>query len=333
MPSAQYVTAVELCSVDLTLQIISDPWSFLILRELWFGLKKFDEFQATLKIPRATLTNRLKSLTEANLLKRVPIKVGGKRCEYRLTEMGDDLYPVMISMMRWGDKWRKPDAGVPLKLTHRTCGKRLVADVVYDCCNTAVSPFEVTYTDGPGAKLVPITTGLPTNRVANQEKFSEPRECSVAKTLQSMGDRWSILLIRELFFGRHTFDLIQSQIGISTNILSDRIKLLISSGLIEKSSQQANRNRYEYHLTKSGLDLYPIFLALKQWGDRWLKFPKGIPLSLIHDGCEKNFSPKIVCQKCGGSISSKDVYYEYGPGWDVRQGEEVLQSKMKYFKD
>ncbi len=331
MHSNQSDLSVELCSVDRTLQVISDPWSFLILREMWFGLKKFDEFQATLNIPRATLTNRLIALTDANLLKRLPIKEGAKRKQYHLTAMGDDLYPVMIALMRWGDNWVVTSHGVPLELTHKACGKRLIANVVYGCCHRKVSPFDVTYIDGPGAKLVPITNGLSTNRAPKPEKFTEPRECSVAKTLQSMGDRWSILLIRELFFGRHTFDIIQSQIGISTNILSDRIKSLLNSGLIEKSRYEETRNRYEYHLTKSGLDLYPIFLGLMAWGDKWLNLPKGAPLSLVHDQCNKHFLPHIVCEKCGEPFTSRGVNYQYGPGWDVRYGGDVLKNKMKYF--
>ncbi|BFM17567.1 helix-turn-helix domain-containing protein [Maricurvus nonylphenolicus] len=319
----------ERCSVHRTLQILSDPWSFLIMRELWFGLRRFDEFQTTLNIPRATLSNRLKSLLASGLLQQVPSRDGGRRKDYRFTDMGVDLYPVMLTLLRWGDVWMKGDEGVPLHLYHRNCGKRCHAEVVYSCCDTKVNARDVSYKDGPGAGMESVLDGPKTNRSSRPDKFTFPRACSVARTLQVMGDRWSFLLIRELFFGRHRFDVIQKQVGIASNILSNRIKQLIDFGIIEKSQYGKGSTWFEYHLTKSGLDLYSSFLAMMQWGDRWLSNEWGKPLMLVHNKCGQAFEAKVVCKLCRQPLLARDMAYKPGPGWDVQFGEDLLLERMR----
>ncbi|OUS28551.1 hypothetical protein A9Q99_13220 [Gammaproteobacteria bacterium 45_16_T64] len=319
---------MESCSVDRTLQTLSDPWSFLVLRELWFGLKRFDEFQGTLRIPRATLSNRLKALREAGLLMQVPSPQGGLRKEYRFTEKGADLYPVMLTLLRWGDRWKNGDAGIPLHLTHHACGKRLVTEVVYSCCGTKVNAKDVEYQDGPGAGVEPAAAGSKTNRSSKPDKFTLPRACSVARTLQVMGDRWSFLVIREMFFGRHRFDEIQKRVGIATNILSNRIKLLMSHDILERSNYGAGSTRYEYHLTASGMDLYASFLAMMRWGDHWLSEEQGAPLILRHKKCGKVFEPEVVCKQCRLPLVAHEVHYKPGPGWDVNFGEDILAHTM-----
>lgn len=321
----------ETCSVHRTLHILSDPWSFLILRELWFGLRRFDEFQTTLNIPRATLSNRLKNLLVKELLVQRPAKEGGARKVYRLTERGSALYPVMLTLLRWGDVWRKGDDGVPLYLKHNCCNKKTEVEVIYSCCGGRVDPKQVVYSDGPGVGVEPLDGVGKTNRTSKPEKFTESRTCSVASTLQVMGDRWTFLLIRELFFGRHRFDVIQKQVGVATNILSNRIKLLIDSGIIEKSSYGKGTTWFEYHLTPAGLDLYPSFLAMIAWGDRWQAGSRGAPLLLTHNKCGQKFEPLVVCKHCKEPVDAHDMTYKPGPGWSVKYGEDLLLQNMPVY--
>lgn len=318
----------EACSVHRTLQILSDPWTFLILRELWFGLKRFDEFQTTLNIPRATLSNRLKTLVSSGLLTQASNSEHGARKVYVFTEKGADLYPVMLTLLRWGDSWLKSSRGVPLYLKHHRCGKRCVAEVITSCCGARVNAREIEYRPGPGAGLEPGDDGSKTNRSSKPDKFTEPRACSVARALQVIGDRWSFLLIRELCFGRHRFDAIQKQVGIASNILSNRIKWLLESGVIEKSAYGNGSTWYEYHLTRIGMDLYPCFLAMMQWGDRWLAGPEGAPLTLVHKTCGQAFQALVVCKHCREPIVARDMSYKPGPGWQVNYGEALLMKHM-----
>src|SRR6202161_1528775 len=109
------------CSVARTLDIVSDAWAFLIIREAFFGTRTFEAFRSALDIPRATLTDRLRKLARLEIFRQVATRVG-QRKEYRLTRMGFDLYPSFIALMQFGDRWLSDDQRPPLVLVHGTCG-------------------------------------------------------------------------------------------------------------------------------------------------------------------------------------------------------------------
>jgi DNA-binding HxlR family transcriptional regulator len=111
------------CSVERTLSVISDAWAFLVLREIYFGARRFEQIQSALQISRTTLTDRLTALVQGQVLRRVPIGDGG-RTEYRLAERGVDLYAVMLALLRFGDDWLAGDQPAPLTLIHEPAGSR-----------------------------------------------------------------------------------------------------------------------------------------------------------------------------------------------------------------
>jgi DNA-binding HxlR family transcriptional regulator len=136
------------------------------------------------------------------------------------------------------------------------------------------------------------------------------RVCSVARALDIVGDRWTFLVLREAFFGTHYYDRFQTNTGISTNILSSRLKRLVENGIMEKRAEKGDSRRYRYRLTEKGLDLYPITLALLRWGDRWLVDENGPPLLLTHKRCGKRLVPVSCCKNCGEEITPHDVTYK-----------------------
>ncbi len=112
------------CSVAGTLAVVGEKWSLLVLREAFLGVRRFADFQRILGAPRAVLTDRLATLVDQGVLQRVPYQAEGERQrhEYRLTQKGADLYPTLVALMEWGDRYLN-DGGVgPLELTHRGCG-------------------------------------------------------------------------------------------------------------------------------------------------------------------------------------------------------------------
>ena len=110
------------CSVGRTVAILSDVWAFLVLRESYFAAKRFETFQSALGIPRATLSQRLRMLTTQGLLRRVQYSQRPKRFEYRLSAMGMDLYPVLMALLAFGDKWLQKTAKPPITLGPHPCG-------------------------------------------------------------------------------------------------------------------------------------------------------------------------------------------------------------------
>ncbi|MGI9592127.1 MAG: winged helix-turn-helix transcriptional regulator [Myxococcota bacterium] len=131
--------------------------------------------------------------------------------------------------------------------------------------------------------------------------------CSIARALGVVGERWTLLILREIFRGSHRFDEIRSALGISRNVLSGRLDALVAAGVLDKVSYQDRPVRFEYQLTAKGRDLYPVLLALLRWGDRWLAEGEQPPLTLIHRGCGKTITPEIACDHCGEPLDPSNT--------------------------
>lgn len=137
---------------------------------------------------------------------------------------------------------------------------------------------------------------------------------SVDRMLDLFHAGWGFLVVREAFFGVRRFAQFQSNLGISKAILSQRLQEMVDAGVMERREYQTRPRRSEYVLTESGLELYPIFVAMMRWGDRWLDDGSGPPLLLTHDVCGRQTSGVLVCEHCGEQIDPRQMRYEPGPG-------------------
>ena len=142
----------------------------------------------------------------------------------------------------------------------------------------------------------------------------EKQPCSIARSLAVFGDRWTLLVLRECFMGVKRFADFQENLGISKTIVADRLKHLTDHGILEKTAYQENPVRYKYRLTQKGLDIYPIFLSITQWGDTYYAGQKGIPLVYHHKTCGHDFHPVTICSECGEPVDARDVVAHPGPG-------------------
>lgn len=138
-------------------------------------------------------------------------------------------------------------------------------------------------------------------------------QCSVARTVEVVGERWTMLILREAFLGVKRFDHMQRDLGIARNILSDRLGKLVDQGILEKRRYSERPPRDEYRLTAKGRDLYPIVVTLMQWGDRHAA-PSGAPVVLIHDECGQVTTPRLTCDCCGKPVHALNVHPVEGPG-------------------
>jgi DNA-binding HxlR family transcriptional regulator len=134
------------------------------------------------------------------------------------------------------------------------------------------------------------------------------RPCSVARTLQIIGDRWSFLILREAWFGVRRFDEMIEKLGIATNILSDRLAHLVETGVLHKEPYRKGGDRFEYRFTEMGHDLYRPMIVMMRWGDRWLSDGKP-PLRLRHRLCDSDFEPLVVCSHCKEPIVANETDY------------------------
>ena len=137
--------------------------------------------------------------------------------------------------------------------------------------------------------------------------------CSVAQTLEVVGEWWTMLIIRDAFLGVTRFDRFHERLGISRNILTDRLDNLVEHGVLERRPYQENPVRYDYTLTEKGQDLWLVLTAMRQWGDKW-EAPDGAPVGLSHDSCGHLSEVVPTCSHCGETVVWGSRQMLPGPG-------------------
>jgi DNA-binding HxlR family transcriptional regulator len=137
--------------------------------------------------------------------------------------------------------------------------------------------------------------------------------CSVARSLEVLGERWTLLVIRDVFNGKRRFDAIQRDLGVARNVLAARLGRLVEEGILEKRPYQQRPPRYEYFLTGKGLELWPVMVAMMDWGDRHLA-AGGPPVVIRHKQCGGSVDGRGYCDRCGARLDARDAYAEPGPG-------------------
>jgi DNA-binding HxlR family transcriptional regulator len=127
---------------------------------------------------------------------------------------------------------------------------------------------------------------------------TQPRPCSIARTLDIVGEKWALLAVREVFLGNRRFDEMVKRTGAPRDTLAARLRTLVGAGILERRQYSAHPARFEYWLTDAGRDLYPVVISLMRWGDRYLAGDDGPPLILQHR-CGHRLIPQVICEACG----------------------------------
>lgn len=149
--------SAENCSVKRALDIVGEKWTLLVLREAFYGARRFEEFLAHVGCARNVLSDRLGTLVDADVMSRVPYREPGQRerYEYRLTDKGLDLLPAVVALMQWGDRWESDAQGAPVEVTHRECGHPV--ELVLRCSHdgAVLTARDTLPRPGPGARVAP----------------------------------------------------------------------------------------------------------------------------------------------------------------------------------
>ncbi len=149
-------------------------------------------------------------------------------------------------------------------------------------------------------------------------------DCSVAKALEVIGERWSLLIVRSVMHGNRRFGEMQGSLGIARNVLSARLQRLIDEEILERRAYQESPPRYEYFLTEKGLDLWPALIALLHWGDRYSPSGEGPRRLIVHKECGGEVSERGICESCGKVLHARDARQLPGPGAKVPAGASSL---------
>lgn len=270
--------------------VTGDGWTQLILREAFYGVRRFGVWRERLGVQRSVLTDRLQRLVASGLLRRCETGEG-VRTEYRLTEMGLDLFGVAVMQGQWERIWARSllQERYAIAFFDRDTGRRLVPVVLDRAGGAEVCADRVGWKPGPGLAVI----APPTSRRRRSAPLETDRPI-IDRSTEIMGDYWSWAVLSAAYFRLRRFDEIGAALGVASNILADRLGRLVLQGVLEKRPYQATPLRYEYRLTDAGRALYPIILAMHGWSVRWLVAEGEAPLTLLDRASGAAIRP-IVC--------------------------------------
>lgn len=299
-------------SVNRALDQIGDKWCLLILQEVFWGINSFSEMLSATGVSRGVLSERLKWLQSVDCLHKRSDGKGGKRLRYHLTRKSMDLYHCALMAIAWERSFFNTPELDEVILVHRKCGMAFQPQMRCRECNSELHAAEVFYEPGSG-----VSTDEREKKVRRRSSLSledVPSSRSLYKNLINLvGDRWTANVIALSFHGLTRFDQFHQELPIATNILAHRLKLLVEEEVFRQSAYCERPVRYEYMLTEKGEALYPWFLALLQWGDKWCR-PEGgdKPMRLKHLPCGRSLCAEVQCGACGGVLKAQEVDFSLG---------------------
>lgn len=294
-----------------SLELLGDRWTILILRDAFLGRHRFEEFRSHTGASRSTLSKRLETLVEQEVLYKKPYQTTPLRYEYRLTEKGLALYPWALLIWEWESQWGTDQHQLPPKLSHRVPNEHeLQPQVVCRHCQQELHITDVerrVLRDAQEDDLQSLKT------IGNQRRSRGGRgaeeDSSLGHITDIIGDRWASLILAAAFMGLQRYDDFRRQLGIATNILADRLKRLNDAGVFDRIEYQSKPPRSEYKLTEKGEALYPFTMMMRQWSLDWLDPMGNAPFQLIHTPCGHELAVDVVCAHCSQVPSPKDVDY------------------------
>lgn len=289
-------------SLSRSLMLIGDPWALQILKEAFFGVRRFQDFQTRLGISRQTLMLRLERFTDNAIFYKAPVEYERVVYEYRLTPKGADLYTFILMIWRLHRRWHLGTSILPEKLYHRSCGHSMNVNMQCGACKEALLPESVDYQ--PGSGFDPMAEEpLRRTRIVNELEQLGPNYLATVV----LGDCWSVLVLNSVLRGMENFDAIRKALQISSNVLSARLRTLLSLELLTQEQSQEDGRKLSYQATSKGRDVYPLIISLIQWGDRWLAGSMGPPDLLWHKSCGQILQPAVYCDGCGEQLRIDDV--------------------------
>jgi DNA-binding HxlR family transcriptional regulator len=297
-------------SINRALDQVGDRWSLLIIGDVLWGMHSFSELLAATGISRGVLADRLKWLESIDCLRRRFPDGNPRRPSYHMTRKSVDLYDVALTSLYWERKFfRLPEVDA-IELVHQDCGKVFQPLMACRHCGKEVLASEVEFHDGPGARR--DLRKMKVRRRSSQSIKEVPTERPVYKNLiHLIGDRWTANLIALAYHGFKRFDGFHAELPIATNVLTDRLRFLTAEGIFLAVPYSERPMRYDYHLSEKGLALFPFFVALLQWGDKWCGDGSGPPMMLTHTACHKHLVGEVRCDQCHEHVTAHSVQLQY----------------------
>ncbi|MCW1930798.1 winged helix-turn-helix transcriptional regulator [Pararhodobacter zhoushanensis] len=286
------------------LKLIGDRWTMQILMGAFMGVKRFDDFQTKLGIPRRTLSERLKAMVQMDLLRPRLYQERPERFAYHLTHKGMAIYEATLMTWDWEQRFGENRIELPTRLVHKTCGHGFMPQMTCEACGEVVT-------------LRDLDLGLKPNPHLPHDPAAPMRTPKVTVNDGAMAnlalrmDRWTLMIISALILGCRHFDQIAHVLRISPPLLSRRLTAMIDAGLMTVEPDREDGRRRVYLLTAASRGLFPYIVLLSTWSSEHL-FNEQSSIRPRHKACGKAFIPRATCGHCHDRLKAWDVRFETG---------------------
>ena len=294
--------ALATSTLNHGLMVQGEYWTVAVLRGSFLGIRRFEDWQSRLGIPRSTLANRLGRLVELGLLRPRVYQERPRRHAYHLTQAGLKLYDHVLMIWAWEKRWGARQDMLPGRLLHQPCGQAFVPVLACAACHEKTDINDLSYTLTVIPELQPSTTGSPRNgRIAGSGHDD--------LTLGLRVDRWSLLIVTAVVLGCHYFDQLGRALGIASGVLARRLAGMVNSGLLIAQPDLSDARRVFYRLTPASRDLFGYLVCFANWASReYLHQPSSI--EPWHKSCGKPFVPEVLCGSCKLPLNPREVAFE-----------------------
>ncbi len=294
--------ALSTSTLSHALKLIGDRWTMQILMGAFMGIKRFEDFQTRLSIPRHTLSERLRALVQMDMLRPRLYQERPERYAYHLTHKGMAIYEATLMIWEWEQRFGDHRLTLPTRLIHKTCGHGFVPQMTCEACHEPVTLRDLTLVLKPNPHL-PHDSGPP---------MRTPKVTVSDGTLSNLAlrmDRWSLMIISAWVLGCRHFDQIAHVLRISPPLLSRRLSALVDAGLLTVAPDRADRRRRVYLLTPAGRALFPYIALVSTWASEHL-FNEPSSIRPRHKACGKPLMPRATCSHCHETLRAWDVRFE-----------------------
>ncbi|MCY4238308.1 MAG: helix-turn-helix domain-containing protein [Rhodospirillaceae bacterium] len=288
--------------------IFGDPWSVLILRDCFLGISRFTEFLDSTGITRQTLSARLKELTRHGVLHRVRYNERPARYEYRLTPKGLDLHRFAYAVWKWSVDWSLSPPTLPTILFFRKTLQPVSPILACSNCQTPLV-LEDLVMGAVGRESLDLQLNRRARRWAGNTTAAFIGDTLFGKRTFIIGDRWVGLILASVLLGVYSFDRLADRLGIATNILAHRLKMLTEYGLLSAPVYEPGQRCYEYRPTQEAAALVPLFLAISEWVTRWETPDGAAPPVWWHRPCGAAIKTCLVDETSGGRLLVSDIRF------------------------
>lgn len=289
--------------------MIGDRWTMVVLREMFSGVTRFGELAAATGASRATLTKRLRAMVDSGLLYQSPYQTRPPRFEYRLTDKGTALHDTALAVWAWESRWTQAErCNLPMRLTHRSCGHGFTPVAVCGRCDSAISIRDIRFKAGVVSESQQeyVNDGL-LRRSSTFSVAAGTGNGMFLHFIDVLADHWTPLVLAATFMGLRRYDELRRELGVATNILAHRLKLLVEAGVLQTQAGSAGARWLEYRLTDKGRGLIVPTLAIHLWSLDWLPADGEPSMKLLHSCSARPLKMRMRCNRCHEVLRAQDV--------------------------